>query len=253
MVKILEICLVLFVIQSCASSTVATKKEIHPALVAHRGGMITYPENSLVAFENAIKYTQYIEMDIRFSKDNVPVIFHDKELLRTTNCDGLVIEKDWIELKKCKLRERLDWNYSNYYIAKFQDVLKSHLLQDAILFIEIKEDNRIAINQLLNDIEMDERIRIESFDIDVLQYIYDTFHFENLYLISNDFPTVTPDFLQGLIVKSQNVTASSIVEQENVEIYIWTVDKEEEFKKYYQYDINGIITNDVRYFKKYYN
>jgi len=252
-VKILVIFLALFMILSCANSTGTTEKEIHPVMVAHRGGMVTYPENSLVSFENAIQYTQYIEMDIRFSKDNIAVIFHDKSLVRTTDCNGFVVEKDWKELKKCKLRERLDWNYSNYYITKFQDVLKSYLLQDAILFVEIKEDNRIAINQLLNEIEMDKRIRIESFDINILQYIYDTFHFENLYLISNDFPSVTPDFLKGLIVKSQSITTLSIKEQANVEIYIWTIDEEEEFKKYYEYDINGIITNDVRYFKKYYN
>jgi glycerophosphoryl diester phosphodiesterase len=60
-------------------------------LCAHRGGMDTHPENTIVAFKNAIAAgVQMIEFDIQFSKDSVLVIMHDETVDRTTNGTGRI-------------------------------------------------------------------------------------------------------------------------------------------------------------------
>ncbi len=62
-------------------------------LVAHRGDMTTYPENSLHAFCAAIQLGfKYIELDIQFSKDHVPIVIHDDNLIRTTGINKKVCE-----------------------------------------------------------------------------------------------------------------------------------------------------------------
>jgi len=52
-------------------------------LVAHRGEMRQYPENSLPALRAAIEAgARHVEFDIQFSSDGVPVVLHDPDLLR---------------------------------------------------------------------------------------------------------------------------------------------------------------------------
>ncbi len=61
-----------------------------PKVIAHRGLSALAPENTLAAFRLAAqKGISWIETDVRLSKDNVPMLFHDAELDRTSNGLGL--------------------------------------------------------------------------------------------------------------------------------------------------------------------
>ena len=56
--------------------------------IAHRGSHnLNSPENSMKAFENAIKNNYAIELDVHILKDNNIVVFHDKNLERMTSID----------------------------------------------------------------------------------------------------------------------------------------------------------------------
>lgn len=62
-------------------------------IYAHRGASGPYPENTLLAFERALRLgVAGIELDLRGSADGVPVVIHDAELSRTTDGQGLVAE-----------------------------------------------------------------------------------------------------------------------------------------------------------------
>jgi glycerophosphoryl diester phosphodiesterase len=66
----------------------------HVMVAAHRGDWFWAPENSLRGFQNCIEMgVDIIELDVRLSKDRVPVIIHDLTLERTTNGQGNV--SDW--------------------------------------------------------------------------------------------------------------------------------------------------------------
>lgn len=52
-------------------------------IIAHRGYSFLFPENTLLAFDEAVKAGAWmIETDIRLSADEVPMIFHDSSLMR---------------------------------------------------------------------------------------------------------------------------------------------------------------------------
>lgn len=56
-----------------------------PQLVAHRGYSLRYPENTLLAIEQAfIAGACYVECDVQLTQDGVPVLLHDNNLQRTT-------------------------------------------------------------------------------------------------------------------------------------------------------------------------
>jgi glycerophosphoryl diester phosphodiesterase len=62
-----------------------------PQAIAHRGGPVYQPENTLAAFRNAINVgVDWIEMDVQRTKDGVLVVFHDDSVERTTNGVGRV-------------------------------------------------------------------------------------------------------------------------------------------------------------------
>jgi glycerophosphoryl diester phosphodiesterase len=71
-----------------------------PAVIGHRGASGLEPENTLAAFEEAVRLgVQAVELDIRLSADGVPVVFHDLDLERRTGHAGSVSDLTLPELK----------------------------------------------------------------------------------------------------------------------------------------------------------
>ena len=73
-----------------------------PLLTAHRGGAKEgFPENAIETFENTLRHTwSNIEVDPRYTKDDVPVLFHDETLERTSNGAGRVRDHTYEELRR---------------------------------------------------------------------------------------------------------------------------------------------------------
>ena len=71
----------------------------YPRLVAHRGGGALAPENTLagIRFGHSLGF-RAVEIDVRFSRDDVPVLQHDASLERNTNGSGPIAERSWEEL-----------------------------------------------------------------------------------------------------------------------------------------------------------
>jgi glycerophosphoryl diester phosphodiesterase len=63
----------------------------HPLVIAHRGGMHLWPENTLYAFERvAALGTDMLEMDLWTTADGAIVVLHDRTVDRTTDGTGEV-------------------------------------------------------------------------------------------------------------------------------------------------------------------
>ena len=60
-------------------------------LVSHRGYNAIAPENTMSAFQKAYEYGyKYVETDITFTADGVPVLLHDDSIDRTSNGSGKI-------------------------------------------------------------------------------------------------------------------------------------------------------------------
>ncbi len=73
---------------------------------AHRGlhdRAAGVPENSMAAFERAVKAGYGIEMDIQITGDEVPVVFHDFTLKRVCHASGKVTDYTYEELQEFRL------------------------------------------------------------------------------------------------------------------------------------------------------
>lgn len=71
-----------------------------PIIEAHRGFSGRFPENTLVAFREAVSEgVQSIELDIHTSKDGHLIVMHDGTVDRTTNGSGKISDMTLAELK----------------------------------------------------------------------------------------------------------------------------------------------------------
>jgi glycerophosphoryl diester phosphodiesterase len=68
------------------ASVVRGELPAKPLVIGHRGSAALAPENTIASAELAVELgADGVETDIRISKDGVPFLMHDKNLLRTTN------------------------------------------------------------------------------------------------------------------------------------------------------------------------
>lgn len=74
---------------------------MHTKIIAHRGASAYMPENTLEAFELAIKQgAQGFELDVHLSKDGEIIVAHDLTLERVSNGTGPICDYNLADLKK---------------------------------------------------------------------------------------------------------------------------------------------------------
>ena len=75
-----------------------------PIAFAHRGGASEVPENTLPAFEHAVRLGyRYVETDVHVTADGVLLAFHDDVLDRVTDRTGVIGELPWSEVREAKV------------------------------------------------------------------------------------------------------------------------------------------------------
>ena len=109
---------------------------------AHRGGSLLWPENSLLAFKNALALgADYIEFDVHLSKDGEVLVIHDASLDRTTTGRGPVRERTLAELRTVRLRDK-DGAVTEEVIPTLDEVAALAALAKRRMLLEIKLDER---------------------------------------------------------------------------------------------------------------
>ena len=102
-------------------------------IISHRGTEKGQVENSLSSFkhllDNGIKH---FEIDVRLSRDNVPLVIHDNLLLRLTKKVRFVSNLTLTELRQLQLK-------SGEKIATLEEVLDFFKRHHATVFIDVKK------------------------------------------------------------------------------------------------------------------
>lgn len=118
-----------------------------PRIVAHRGYAAKYPENTLVALDEALKLgVPFVEFDVQFTTDGVPVLMHDVSLERTCDVDKSILDITYNEARLYQACEtkRFARKYLNMGIGipSLRDAV--YLMKNfphAKAFVELKEES----------------------------------------------------------------------------------------------------------------
>ena len=137
-------------------------------LIAHRGMFNNkdIPENSYLAFKEAIRNEYDFELDIHLTRDNELVVFHDYNLKRMCNVDINVQETTYEELLRYNLLNTKE------KIPLLRDILK--LNKDrSLVDIEIKNTKRIkqTVYFLVKELENYNNYVVKSFNPRIIRYI----------------------------------------------------------------------------------
>jgi len=68
---------------------------------AHRGASADFPEHTMAAYRGAIEQgAQGFECDIRITKDEVPILWHDANMKKQANNNSTIANKTYAEIKQ---------------------------------------------------------------------------------------------------------------------------------------------------------
>jgi len=99
-------------------------------LASHRGvfskTVMENSENSIIM--SAQKGFRYIELDVSFSKDFVPIVFHDTNLVFKTNFDSLTSETYWKDIKNLLLTDNQKILCLKYFLSEYANLFDGIIL-----------------------------------------------------------------------------------------------------------------------------
>ncbi|MEZ5495052.1 MAG: glycerophosphodiester phosphodiesterase family protein [Pseudomonadales bacterium] len=149
-------------------------------LIAHRGFQQYFPENSPLAIQKAIEYgAHYIEIDVQFSNDGIPLLYHDDDLQRTSGIAGKLSQYTFAELSAFSANEpsRLCNQFHEVKISPLQtlvEIMQQH--RHIEVLVELKEEatrdyGAAFCLQRIHDVLQPvlSRCILISFDIDALR------------------------------------------------------------------------------------
>ena len=113
-------------------------------LVAHRGDMTRYPENTLLALSNALQLGAHIEFDLQMNADHDFIVIHDENFKRTADINIHALESRTNDLSSISVHQP-DFFLQQYFpqpVPLLEDVLNMlSRYPEAKAFIEIKTES----------------------------------------------------------------------------------------------------------------
>jgi len=216
-------------------------------IVGHRGDPTREPENTIRSIVRAFKVgADFVEVDVRLSKDGVPVVIHDETVDRTSNGHGYVREMTLEQLKM------LDFGKGEK-IPTLEEALEVVKKMKGKVIVEIKEEGfESKIIRILKEKRMINVSMITSFN------------FETIKRVKELTPKITVgaifgrkfkgDMLKTLLrleadfaVPRYTLVTSDIVEimhQNSLKVAVWTVDNPNDMIKFANMGVDAIVTNN---------
>ena len=208
-------------------------------LIAHRGYSDLHKDNTMEAFNAAIENNfDIIELDIQLTKDNRIIIYHDininDKFVRNLNLDE--IQKFDSDIMT------LEYFFSNININKIN------------VYLDVKGSDFICVylHNILKNIKRNDKILIGSFNLKLLERLYQQDDTYNLGIITEN---VLPEEIYKHYIATINIAFVSFhwtvldnktlryLHMNNVLAYSYTC-KNDNIKKFImEYDIDGIVSN----------
>ena len=162
-----------------------SNKFILPKLIGHRGVKNLKPENTLESITKAFELgLECVEIDVKVSKDSIPLLLHDDTLDRTTNGSGLVCDFTFDQINQ------LD---AGYFFYKSKTEIKVPSLRNVLALIERKQK---YLNIELKPNKNYEELNVKNILKEISRISYDKIYFSSFDLSSCIILKETSPYLQ---------------------------------------------------------
>jgi glycerophosphoryl diester phosphodiesterase len=231
-----------------SSAASAASYTNNPRVVAHRTGGA--PENTVAGARIGMKHSSFLETDVQFSSDNVPVLHHDSTLDRMTNGTGPISSKTWAQITTYRMANGQRPN-------SLGDILRHVVAPNPglTLMIEVKDTTPSAaqVARLWRDINVfgaGKRIVIASFSLDAIKRMKASNPPAGIRWALNDSGALvapaTVDAVCGFYVaKFTDITAAQVAAYRNAGLYVivYTANAETAMQRAIDLRANAVLTD----------
>ena len=216
---------------------------LNHSIIAHRGiyNNITIYENSLESIMYAIKNNLIVEIDIRITKDNKIIVFHDVDGTRMLKL------KDKIS---SLTKEEIDY-ISPYYIPTLNEVLDK-INSKVPIVIEVKDDNKIIRSELINILkDYKGKFVLQSFNYDAVKFYYKKKFITGLLVNESNYSLLDKNLEIDFLNIKYNLVDRMKVNLLKQKYYVigYTLDNRKDVEYYIKIFNNLIIDNIEEVFK----
>jgi glycerophosphoryl diester phosphodiesterase len=224
-----------------------------PLVIAHRGASAYEPENTLRAFDLAIRQgAQMIELDLHITCDNHVVVIHDPTLNHTTNLTGRVDRLSLAEVRRADAGK-------GERVPTLDETLDLTLGKVG-LYLEMKDPRAAAPTlRIIRERRCQSQVLLASFDIELMRGLGEEVRDTELGLILGN-ATFHPmvrwreafPWLALRRVKHQVLCMrvelcygylAARARANGKKLYVWTADAEKQFARMTSIGVDGIVTN----------
>jgi len=232
----------------------------NPAIIAHRGASAYAPENTLAAFDLAVRQgADAIELDAKLTKDGQVVVIHDATVNRTTNGKGKVKELTLEELQKLEAGSHFDISFAGEPIPTLGEVLRTVGKE---IFVNIELTNYAdpfdklpeKVAEIVAKNQLADRVFFSSFNPIALSRIKRLLPEAPCGLLSlNGWKGVlvrtvfgNPGAYQSVHpeVSDASIELINKAHQRNQKVFVYTVNLEEIMEELFLLKVDGIFTDD---------
>lgn len=233
-------------------------------IVAHRGFSGRAPENTVAAFNLAWEHdSDACELDLYLTKDGEIAILHDADTKRTTGVAKIVKDSTLAELQVLDAGSWKAKGYKGEKIPTLAESLKTMPVGKKRFFLEIKcgpEVVPVLAKQLKTWRLRGAQLCIIAFDRQVAQESKKALPWMKVYRLSSEktkdkkpvdltqlIADTKADGLDGLDLGMKWAWNEALVKQvkdAGLELYVWTVNKPADVKRFAALGVDGITTDD---------
>ncbi|MPQ44852.1 glycerophosphodiester phosphodiesterase family protein, partial [Clostridium tarantellae] len=222
--------------------------------VAHRGGSLLAPENTLSALKVAIdSKAKYAEIDVQEAKDGTLVLTHDSNFKRTTKVNKNIWEATYNDILNYNASSYFNDNFKHENIPTLEDALK--FCKNKIkLIIEIKfhgheKENIVKkIIHLINENKMCDDCLIASNKKEILKEVKEIdSNIGTCYITLLAYGKFYDlDYIDVFAIEATFVNNKVVnkIHNEGKEIFVWTINKRDKMEELMDLNVNGIITDN---------
>ena len=179
-----------------------------PKLIGHRGVKDLCPENTIESITKAFEIgLSCVEIDVKITKDEVPILLHDDTLDRTTNGKGLAVDYNYEDIKRFDAGKYFYNKNTNIFVPKLKEILNLCINNNGSINIELKPNKNFEKVNIYKIYEITKNLKeidifFSSFDIISILEISKIHPQSNRGFLLDDFNEYNVDDLINLSIKN---------------------------------------------------
>jgi glycerophosphoryl diester phosphodiesterase len=231
-----------------------------PIIFAHRGASAYAPENTLAAFELALRQgADAIELDAKLSEDGHVVVIHDQTVDRTTAHTGKVKDLPLSELRKMDAGSHFDVAFRGESLPTLDEVFRAvgqltYINVELTNYASFLDDLPQKVATLVRRHKLSRRVLFSSFNPIALWKIHRLVPEAPIGLLCLDGSKgALTRSLVGRLLPYQSLhphfkdLTPGLVEhahRRDIQVFVYTVNQEEDMQRMFSLGADGIFTDD---------